>query len=137
MTLEGSRLYLNRFWFYEDSVAVRLGRLVAAGPEREPRDLLQAYDKLFAASETIDADQKQAILTAAGYRFSVVSGGPGSGKTSTVVRIIALLLALDTGTKIALAAPTGKAAARMMDSIRQHIDRLGVWTVRSKPSVPV
>jgi exodeoxyribonuclease V alpha subunit len=56
----------------------------------------------------------------------VISGGPGSGKTSTVIRILAVMLARNPDSRIALAAPTGKAAARMLDSIRQGIDRLGL-----------
>ena len=83
-------------------------------------------DKLFAASDEVDQDQKDAVLTAASKPFSVISGGPGSGKTSTIVRILAVLLTLNPESRIALAAPTGKAAARMMVSIRQRVDQIGL-----------
>ncbi len=81
-------------------------------------------ETLFAGSQGIDEDQRNAVLSAASKPFSVISGGPGSGKTSTVIRILAVMLAQNPDYRIALAAPTGKAAARMMDSIRQRIDQL-------------
>ncbi|HFQ81736.1 MAG TPA: exodeoxyribonuclease V subunit alpha, partial [Desulfobacterales bacterium] len=72
--------------------------------------------------------QSVAAALAARSAFTVVSGGPGTGKTTTVVQIIALLagLAADQGRilRIALAAPTGKAAARLTESIRQAAARL-------------
>lgn len=122
LTLDGNRLYLNRFWHYEDTVANRIASLLA----RDDSGAAAIFEELFGADEDIDADQKRAVLTAASKPFSVISGGPGSGKTSTVVRILALLLARDPGCRVALAAPTGKAAARMQDSIRRRLDGLGI-----------
>ncbi|MEW5802028.1 MAG: exodeoxyribonuclease V subunit alpha [bacterium] len=65
--------------------------------------------------------QKIAALTAVRRMFCVISGGPGAGKTSTVVKVLALLLEQAKGKalRIAMAAPTGKAAARLKESIRQ------------------
>lgn len=122
MTLEDDRLYLNRFWHYEDRVAARINAFIA----RDEPSAAGAFSELFGDANDIDADQKQAVLSAASKPFSVISGGPGSGKTSTVVRILAVLLARDPDCRVALAAPTGKAAARMQDSIRQRVDRLEV-----------
>lgn len=116
LTLEGSRLYLNRYWHYENSVANEI--LTRAG-FCESNDDEYAHLKL----DLLDADQQAAIITAANRRFSVISGGPGSGKTSSVIRILNVLLARNPHSRIALAAPTGKAAARMMDSIRQGAHR--------------
>ena len=91
-------------------------------------EITAQVDELFAALDGVDQDQKDAVLAAASKPFSVISGGPGSGKTSTIVRILAVLLALDPECRIALAAPTGKAAARMMVSIRQRVDQIGLDT---------
>ncbi len=126
MTLDGHRLYLNRFWFYEDFSATTIRQMLARGSAVEQSRADSAYDSMFTSLTGMDRDQKQAVLTAASKSFSVISGGPGSGKTSTVVRILQLLLTLDPECRIALVAPTGKAAARMMDSIRQRVDQLDV-----------
>ena len=117
-----ARLYLNRFWHYEDAVAGRIQALLARGDDGAST----LFTDLFGGADDIDASQKQAVLTAASKPFSVISGGPGSGKTSTVVRILAVLLARDPRCRIALAAPTGKAAARMQDSIHQRLDGLDI-----------
>ncbi len=120
LLLEDTRLYLYRYWFYEDSVTHWLlgqggSETMAAVSADIPLDL----------DDGLDPDQRAAVHTAAARRFCVISGGPGSGKTSTVVRILAVLLAQDPECRIALAAPTGKAAARMMESIRSSIENLG------------
>ncbi|MGD2170605.1 MAG: exodeoxyribonuclease V subunit alpha [Gammaproteobacteria bacterium] len=122
MTLDGDLLYLNRFWHYEDEVAASINSLLTLGTAAADTD----FGDLFGDAAEIDADQKQAVLNAASKPFSVISGGPGSGKTSTVVRILALLLARQADCRVALAAPTGKAAARMQDSILRRVDQLGL-----------
>jgi exodeoxyribonuclease V alpha subunit len=122
MTLEDQRLYLNRFWYYEHEVAAGLNALLA----RDETSADGIFGELFGDADDIDGDQTQAVLNAAGKPFCVISGGPGSGKTSTVVRILAVLLARDPGCRVALAAPTGKAAARMQDSIQQRVDQLDI-----------
>jgi exodeoxyribonuclease V alpha subunit len=67
--------------------------------------------------ETIDL-QWQASLTFLSHSRFILSGGPGTGKTTTVIRMILLYLSVHQHNKVALAAPTGKAANRMMQSIR-------------------
>jgi len=124
LIIEGKRLYLNRFWFYENYTAVRIKALLERVDSFDGADISAQVEVLFAGSLGIDEDQKNAVLSAASKPFSVISGGPGSGKTSTVIRILAVMLAQNPNYRIALAAPTGKAAARMMDSIRQRIDQL-------------
>lgn len=125
LLLEDTRLYLYRYWYYEDSVTRwLLEQADSAGTI--PADTLPAQEN------DLDPDQRAAVTTAAARRFCVISGGPGSGKTSTVVRILAELLLRDPECRIALAAPTGKAAARMMESIRSSIEKLGsADTIRS------
>jgi exodeoxyribonuclease V alpha subunit len=136
MTLDGSRLYLNRFWFYEDYIANAITAMVSARTTIDYAEVSARLERLFGADDEIDPDQKQAVLTAASFPFSVISGGPGSGKTSTVIRILIILLALDPDCRIVLAAPTGKAAARMSDSIRQRIDQAPV-DMKIQPSMPL
>jgi len=124
LTLEGDKLYLNRFWHYEDSIASRIRQLAESQSRAEALvdsdRLNQQPDDL----ELIDNEQRAAVRVAAEKAFCVISGGPGSGKTSTVVRILSMLLRLQPNTRIALTAPTGKAAARMMASIAERIDQL-------------
>ena len=126
LIIDGSRLYLNRYWYYEDAVARKIESMLKRESPSHPERIKADADALFESHPDIDPDQKNAVVAAVGKPFSVISGGPGSGKTSTVIRILALLMARDPHYRIALAAPTGKAAARMMDSIRQRIDQLDI-----------
>ena len=121
LIVEGDRLYLARYWRYEKKLAGNL--LARAGEVCGEIDLVRLasdLDSLFAHNSGQCPDwQKTAAAIAVQRRFCVISGGPGTGKTTTVVRILAALQSqANGGLRIALAAPTGKAAARMQDSIR-------------------
>ncbi len=122
------RLYLYRYWKYEQDIALALNRRAAApaGDIDEAR-LQSDLQLLFPAAVRPDW-QKVAAAAAVLNRFSVISGGPGTGKTSTVIRILALLRQQPGGLdlRIALAAPTGKAAARMQEAIHQAKQQLPV-----------
>lgn len=124
------RLYLQRYWAYEQHLAERLlVRSRAAAGAIDRQRLKQALEQLFPSQSTGGTDwQKVAAAVAAQKRLTVISGGPGTGKTSTVVRILALLQqqAGERPLAIALAAPTGKAAARLQDAIRQAREHLPV-----------
>ncbi len=121
LTLDLERLYLNRYWWYEYRVAEQiLARLAPQHQSEAPP--AGVIDTALSIGAGLDEDQRRSVELAANSRFSVVSGGPGSGKTSTVVRILSVLLALEPDIRIALAAPTGKAAARMFDSIERQLD---------------
>ncbi len=116
------RLYLHRYWEYEQSLAAEILKRAGDQP-REPHDAeldrrLQAL--MPAESGETPNWQRVAAATAASRKFCVIAGGPGTGKTHTLVVILALLLELEPGRKlrIAVAAPTGKAATRIQDSIR-------------------
>jgi exodeoxyribonuclease V alpha subunit len=124
----GDRLYLRRYWQYEQSVSEAIASRVAmstpaAAPEAQA-GLAAALDVLFPPRDGATTDwQKLACAVAVRQRFSIITGGPGTGKTTTVVRLLAALqhLALSQGDarrlRIRLAAPTGKAAARLNESI--------------------
>jgi exodeoxyribonuclease V alpha subunit len=136
LIMDGSRLYLNRYWFYENFVSEKILSLLRRDSITDTAGINDAAEALFALQQDVDKDQIAAVSAAAGKAFSVISGGPGSGKTSTVIRILAVLLTQNPDCRIALAAPTGKAAARMMDSIRQRIDQLDI-DANIKSTIPV
>ncbi|NVN92537.1 MAG: exodeoxyribonuclease V subunit alpha [Desulfuromonadales bacterium] len=119
---DGDRLYLYRYWKYERDLArVVLEKAASNCVLPDPGLLSSGFGRLFPATgEGIDW-QQAAALAALRKRFCIISGGPGTGKTSTVVKILALLLEQAKGQplRIALAAPTGKAAARLMESINR------------------
>jgi exodeoxyribonuclease V alpha subunit len=125
-----ARLYLYRYWKYEQRVADLLKMLAASDLDEVDAVVLKAgLSSLFPSKGAEELDwQRVAAITAVLRRFSLVTGGPGTGKTSTVLRILGLLLA-QPGHKrlrIALAAPTGKAAARLKEAVRQSKDTLEV-----------
>src|SRR6185312_1022450 len=111
--LEGSALYLDRYWREERQVAADLRVLRDAPPVAVDEALLATGLAAFD-----DPQQRHAADTAVRRRFAVVAGGPGTGKTTTVARIVALLLEQQPGALIALAAPTAVAAARLTDAMR-------------------
>ncbi|AWN17255.1 Exodeoxyribonuclease V alpha chain [Salinisphaera sp. LB1] len=136
LILENDRLYLQRYHAYETRLAKRLRELMAAEPNPVNVDTLKPGSGLFATDKANpNATNWQAVAAFAALRhhFTVISGGPGTGKTYTIVRLLRVLIeaALDkneTPPLIALAAPTGKAAARMLESVRKGLDDMGADT---------
>ena len=119
---EAGRLYLYRYWAYERQLAEDLLHRISDEPSGVdlPR-LREGLDRLFPRVEDARADwQRIAAAAAVLKRFCVICGGPGTGKTTTVIRILALLVEQAAGRPlhVALTAPTGKAAARMQEAIR-------------------
>jgi exodeoxyribonuclease V alpha subunit len=126
---QSERLYLARYWRYECILAADLlGRAAMPCGEVDMSRLQADLDRLFGAAGGGEPDwQRAAAEKAVLRRLCVISGGPGTGKTSTVVRILAALQMHYHGTlTIRLAAPTGKAAARMQEAVRNAKGRLGV-----------
>ncbi|WP_018139916.1 exodeoxyribonuclease V subunit alpha [Thioalkalivibrio sp. ALJ7] len=131
----GEQVYLRRYWESERRIGQAIRARLAdcetwqgALDERAARDWLGwLFGPLPAAGET--DWQRLACGLAAGSGFSVITGGPGTGKTTTVLRLLALLQGLqgpDDPLRIRLAAPTGKAAARLNASVSGALDRLGL-----------
>ncbi|MDO6593846.1 exodeoxyribonuclease V subunit alpha [Neptuniibacter sp. 1_MG-2023] len=121
LVLDKERFYLYRYWQYECSVAEAL--ILRAVSIETDEVLLQAgLRSYFPTENTEEIDwQKVAAALAVQKRFSVISGGPGTGKTTTVIKLLALYIeqqkAKGDSFTIQLAAPTGKAAARLAESI--------------------
>lgn len=121
--LDGSRLYLCRYWQYENRLAGRLKAMTAdARFEFDEKLTRRTINELFGrdkADRSVIDRQKLAAFAAVRNRLCVISGGPGTGKTFTVAKILALLTAMKSGgLRISLAAPTGKAAARLQAAVK-------------------
>lgn len=117
------RLYLARYWRYEKSLAENLrARADGVCDGVDDARLAACLERLFPEEQGNDRTDWQRVAAAVAVlkRLAVISGGPGTGKTATVTRLLALLLEQvpDRTLHIALAAPTGKAAARLTESIR-------------------
>ncbi len=130
LRLVGSSLYLDRYWREERQVAADLRALAGGAPAGIDGGVLAGgIGRLFAGQE----DGRQALAAAAAVlrRLAVVAGGPGTGKTTTVARVVALLAeqAVAAGAPdllVALAAPTGKAAARLEEAVHEEAAKLPV-----------
>ena len=123
LRLLGTSLYLDRSW--RDEVAVAADVTARAAAPSFP------VDGEVVPPGAADSDQVAAVRSAAARRLTVIAGGPGTGKTTTVARFLAVLYAQATerGERmplVALAAPTGKAAARLEEAVRAEAGRLDV-----------
>ncbi len=118
LTVFAGRLYLSRYFRFEQQVAGWLQQAsLPIATSADTPELAQQLRQLFTSQ--IDVDwQAVAVATACDGRFTLISGGPGTGKTTTVTKLLALLVAQsEQPLLIRLAAPTGKAAARLTESI--------------------
>lgn len=145
LVLIGHRLYLRRYWRYERQVEAAINlrfaesqRIVEQLPEA---DFKSTLNDLFPPTDLDKTDwQKIACALAVRSAFSIITGGPGTGKTTTVVRLLALLQSIalnkdaERPLQIRLAAPTGKAAARLKESISGAIDKLPAF-VQDNPAL--
>ena len=122
---ENERLYLRRYWQFENELAIVIRRLVQRVAPIDLEHGKQAIERLFpphldrVANSGLDW-QKIAVANSLLRQFTIIAGGPGTGKTFTVTKILAALQTLsDNGLKIAMVAPTGKAAQRLNESIQK------------------
>ena len=129
LVLADGRLYLRRYWDYEQRVAAQVAARTALAQAVEPGRVRHWLDRLFAGpagARGVDW-QKIACAVALRGRLSIITGGPGTGKTYTAARLLALLFAVDPAParlRVALAAPTGKAAARLKQAIDKALQEL-------------
>ncbi|MCV2356709.1 exodeoxyribonuclease V subunit alpha [Paucibacter sp. B2R-40] len=122
LVLSGAKLYLRRMWSCEQKVAQQVLARVAVADRPQQSEVRRWLDLLFpetGAEPALDW-QKLACGLALNARLGLITGGPGTGKTYTVARLLALLFAVDPEPqrlRVGLAAPTGKAATRLKQAI--------------------
>ena len=156
LVLESERIYLYRYWLAERRVAAALAERARRAVTLDPATLGPLFGTLFpealggsgadAAGSEIDRQAAAAVAAMTG-KLAVISGGPGTGKTTTVARIL-MLLSEQAGSagdvngenptsplRMAVAAPTGKAAARIGESLSSEIERLAS-TIGPVSSIP-
>jgi exodeoxyribonuclease V alpha subunit len=114
LILSNNKLYLSRYFHYENSINEMLcTRAELSTGIKNIEELLEDHF----SSDAEELDQKQAAKKALQKKLTVITGGPGTGKTTCLTKILAMLEANDDSLRIALTAPTGKAAMRLADSI--------------------
>lgn len=125
LILQLGYLYTHRYWFYETRLAAQLKHLLnCSQPQNNLENALTHYFPPLKDNKEIDW-QREAAKMALDKALAIITGGPGTGKTTTVVKILALLQELaPEPLHIALAAPTGKAAMRLQESIGGNIQNL-------------
>jgi len=114
-----NRLYLRRLFNLEKRVAQQLfarNRWVNPETETNPLDEDETSN-----ADALSASQQAAVATALCRQLTIISGGPGTGKTTVIRSIVSALRHLDPNLRIAITAPTGKATARLEDSFRQDL----------------
>lgn len=116
-------LYLYRHWQAEQYIAKEIRQRCQPISVKNTKQLKQDFADWHHDHDGIDW-QKVAVFTALTRQFSVISGGPGTGKTTIILRLLKMLVAQDADLKIALAAPTGKAAARLQQAIAEQGNQL-------------
>ncbi|TLU66241.1 exodeoxyribonuclease V subunit alpha [Thalassotalea litorea] len=127
VVFDNDSLYLRRYWLFERELADAITQRVANANEiieSQINDQKQRLTQLFPESLQNDIDwQKVAVANALNKSFSIIAGGPGTGKTYTVTKLIAaLLMQADKTLDIQLVAPTGKAAQRLSESISAAVE---------------
>ena len=121
------KLYSRRYYEFEQEVARNVVKRAALTPlsDDASEKVKQLWPAIFPTETTDQQDWQQiAVAKSLMQRFCVINGGPGTGKTYTVLRLLLALQACDENLKIVLAAPTGKAQQRMTESIMNSIDGL-------------
>lgn len=129
---KGDYLYLRRDWECERAVREKVKEL-SARSEETPAESSHAAEFVFGQTPEntkgwqYGEDQIAAVKAALANRFAIITGGPGTGKTTVVFAVLSELIKRNPGVRIALAAPTGKAAQRMAESIADSAAQVSQW----------
>ena len=150
LVCRGQRVYLRRYDRAEALLAEHLLKRLEPLDGIDMALLSDTAERLFSGQDNDlgKADQMRACVTAAQSHFCLITGGPGTGKTSTVLKLLALLLSVhaqqypeDSLPRIRLCAPSGKAAARLTDSLAQRLGELDLGQIedseRIKAAIPL
>jgi exodeoxyribonuclease V alpha subunit len=126
---EQDRLYLNRYFDYEERLARRLLQTYTGPRQAIDQSLKDFFQRLFPqqhrASDVKPDWQALAVALAINRGFTLISGGPGTGKTTSVLKLIICAKYMDPECRIRLAAPTGKAASRMLEALSKAAEGIG------------
>jgi len=123
LIIEGNQLYIYRYWQYEKNLTDKIRSYTAY--KRDSVFLSELLSRYFPTENKEVLKQRELIGQVLQQSFSIISGGPGTGKTTLVVKLLAIELELaDRPMKIALVAPTGKAAIRLQYAISENKDAL-------------
>ncbi|MGB5990624.1 MAG: exodeoxyribonuclease V subunit alpha [Marinifilaceae bacterium] len=129
--LNGNKLYIHKYFQYESAILNKIAKFLET-EDGSQEDIIKALEqhkefiiKLFDNDTDISLPlaervnwQLVAAMTSILKQFSIITGGPGTGKTTAVAKILAVLYTIYPNLRVVLAAPTGKAAARMMESLK-------------------
>jgi len=140
--LQNSKLYLHRYFQYETWVLQSIRRLMKAGVGLQQQRMQELTDRrvqvsaLGSAISAVPVEpadwhtdwQLVAAISAYCQHFTIITGGPGTGKTTTVAKILSILYENQPSLRVALAAPTGKAAMRMGESLKATLLPLSATT---------
>lgn len=122
LILVGNRLFIGKYYQIEQQLANEISRLSHTSyPIQQAEQMAQLLQLWFNDSGSLD--QQAAAALALSQNFTVISGGPGTGKTTTVAKLLALLCT-EKPLRIALTAPTGKAAARMSEALKNAVNKI-------------
>ena len=125
------RLYVRRYWRYEEETAAELLKLAEDSAADGGAAEVEAELAAAASEADLREEQKEALRGALEGRLTVITGGPGTGKTYVAAHLLKILMKRD-GTKVVAAAPTGKAAARLKESLAKSMGAAGAAAVEAK-----
>ncbi|MBR6057379.1 MAG: exodeoxyribonuclease V subunit alpha [Victivallales bacterium] len=118
--LKNNLLYTRRNWLYEQTVIQRMTEMSA---QTFDNDIDIPTDGIF---QNMGQRQRDAVQMMCSRQFSLLTGGPGTGKTYTIARAVLLSRRTDSRLRLGLAAPTGKAAARVKEAMTAEANNLGL-----------